>query len=115
MTAPKSFVSVTDPGRGPDAPRPGGGAAASPPEGDGVPAAGAGPVGVRRGTATARVTNVRALPLRWFPADRAKLIYLSIAAHTGPRVLAELVTLADGAWFEDRDALHRALAAGSTP
>ena len=70
---------------------------------------------MRRVTATGQVADAMALPPRWFPVDRAKLIYLSIAAHAAPQVLTQLVALHDGTWFEDRDALHRALAAVASP
>lgn len=64
---------------------------------------------VWRGAVVGRGVEVGALPPRWFPADRDKLIYLAIAAHAGPRVLEQLARLQSGAFFEDRPALLRAL------
>jgi len=68
---------------------------------------------VWRGAVVGRGLEVSALPPRWFPADRDKLIYLAIAAHAGSRVLEQLARLQSGTFFEDRAALLRAL--GSLP
>ncbi|MDQ2758183.1 MAG: hypothetical protein M3Y71_16790 [Actinomycetota bacterium] len=70
---------------------------------------------VWRGSAAGRGVEVDALPHRWFPADRDKLIYLAIAAHAGPHVLAQMVQLPVGAWFEDRGELLRTLAPTTDP
>lgn len=63
----------------------------------------------RRASAAVGLTDARAIPARWFPADREKLIYLSVAARALPRLLEQLARLPEGSQFDDRGDLWHAI------
>lgn len=61
------------------------------------------------------VAEIGALPARWFPADKDKLLYLAIRARVGPGVLEQLGRLRHGAHFDDLSALMRAVRRSPRP